>query len=136
MKVIGLDGREYVWPGKGHGEMAQSELNKSGLHKKIYEFLKLQFPLDVILQEIPLPGTSVPPLRLDFFIPNRMLAVEADGEQHYKFVPFFHETMVGFRKAQARDKKKLAWLENNNIQLVRLPENAEWECLLKNVLHG
>ena len=136
MKVLGLDGREYVWPPRGHDETTQGELQKSKLHLSILDFLKLQFPGDVILQELPLPGSSVPPLRLDFYLPLRKLAVEADGRQHYEFVAFFHKNLLEFHKSRARDKKKKNWLENNRIFLLRLPEDGDWECLLKNALNG
>ncbi len=136
MKVVGLDGREYIWPPRGHDETTQGELQKSKLHLSILEFLKLQFPGDMILQELPLPGSSVPPLRVDFYLPLRKLVVEADGEQHYKFVPFFHKNKMGYLKSMDRDKKKKNWLETNGILLLRLPERADWECLLKNALSG
>lgn len=102
--------------------------DKSSLHQAAYKLLKAFYPLVVICQEIPAccgPDT----LYLDLFIPNKMLAVECQGEQHYKFNKFFHANKLDYYKGVQRDKMKRSFCELNNILLVEFPFNegiAQW----------
>tara|TARA_R110000772_G_C13072156_1_gene416480 strand:+ start:36 stop:419 length:384 start_codon:yes stop_codon:yes gene_type:complete len=112
MKVIGLDGNEYNWkPASTHGK-------RSELHSKGVKVLESLFPHDNIIQEVPLAGTGKNPLRADVYLPNRNLIVEIHGEQHFKFVKFYHSTKANFMRAKARDVKKAEWCEINQIRLV------------------
>lgn len=130
MNVFGLDGKEYKWPPAGHGEVEQEKKYKSNLHKKAFEFLKKQFPNDVVLQEIPLPGTGKWPLRLDLYLPLRNLAVEIHGSQHFIFKSHIHGSLINFQKAKVRDKRKIDWCEINCIRYLMLAYNedeSEWK---------
>ena len=64
-------------------------------------------------------------------MPQSMLAVEVQGQQHYEHNPFFHGTdKFNFFKSLARDNEKRAFCEINNIILVELPYNEsdeQWE---------
>lgn len=55
------------------------------------------------------------------------MCVEVHGEQHYKFVPFYHNNILDFVKAQKRDKSKQEWCKINNISYVSLPYNETLE---------
>jgi hypothetical protein len=138
MKVTGLDNRTYTWPPKGHNESGREGLTTSKFHKTIFDFLREHYPQDEILQELPLPGTGLPPLRLDFYLPLRHLAVEADGRQHEEFIKFFHKNKLEFLRSQKRDRDKEQWLTLNQLTLVRLPvgKSDEWTGLLKGALTG
>jgi len=117
MKVYTFDGRQVKWKLNdytiGH---KPSQLCSQG-HLQARELLVNLFPLDLILEEIPIPELG---LTLDFFIPRSKIAVEIDGKQHYQHVPFFHKTKIDFRHAQLNDRRKTDWCELNNIKLVRL----------------
>ena len=70
--------------------------------------------------------------RFDFYLPQRNLIIEYDGEQHYT-------GWIGkdnLNEIQAKDKFKTEWCEKNQIQLLRIPyynyENIE--NIIKNVL--
>jgi hypothetical protein len=78
-----------------------------------------------ILEEVRIPGTI---LYLDFFIPLLDLAVEVHGEQHYKYIPFFHETKLEYYKSLKRDSDKIKFCEINNIRIVILKydERENW----------
>lgn len=43
---------------------------------------------------------------LDFYVRRLSLAIEVQGEQHYKFIPYFHRTYEGFLAQQRRDQFK------------------------------
>ena len=77
-----------------------------------------------IYEEVKLPGSVKPAkksvLYLDFFIPNAIMAVEVHGEQHFKYVPYFHKSKAGFAQAKKRDLDKKEWCRINEITLVEL----------------
>ena len=118
MKVIGLDGRQYNWNPSSN---KSSSRNKSNLHEKAKKLLDILFPHDRILEEVSLIGTNAGlrrgTLRADFFIPNRNLIVEVQGEQHFKFNNFFFKNKLSFFKAKARDRDKKEWCKINGIKI-------------------
>lgn len=59
-------------------------------------------------------------LRVDFYLPEKNLVIEFDGEQHYIYSPDFHRNFCDFIKARQRDKLKDKYCEENNIKLLRL----------------
>ena len=60
---------------------------------------------DVTLEEEYRAGNG---MRYDFCFPylDEMVAIEADGVQHDKYVPFFHGSEEGFEQSKARDFHK------------------------------
>jgi hypothetical protein len=89
------------------------------------------YPMDRILEEAVLPGTGG--LTADFWLPLRKTIVEVHGEQHYKFIPFFHNTMLNFYHSKKNDKNKIEWCEKNNIYLIELPFNESEQQWRKRV---
>lgn len=62
--------------------------------------------------------------RFDFYIihNSKKYAIEYNGEQHYKYNPFFHgHDIESFYKYQERDKKKEKYCKDNNIELITIP---------------
>lgn len=55
--------------------------------------------------------------RFDFFLPDYNLAIEYQGEQHYRDNKFFKDSL---EKVQARDEIKRAFCKNNNIELLEI----------------
>ncbi|NBQ16708.1 hypothetical protein EBU24_00130 [bacterium] len=120
MKVIGLDGKTYSW-NSGNVPDYDDSKPRSSLHLLARSVLKSIYPMDRILEEAVLPGSNG--LTADFWLPLRRTIVEVHGEQHYKFIPFFHNTMLNFYHSKKNDKNKIEWCEKNNIYLVELPFN-------------
>ena len=122
MKVKGLNGRDYTIPLKKY--MGSNRSKVSFYHSQAREIIQIVFSGDNILEEVKLPGTVNPSkkaaLFLDFFIPNLKIGVEVHGQQHFKYIPFFHKSKAGFMKARARDRDKAEWCDINNITLVVL----------------
>lgn len=119
MRVVGLDGKTYNWVFAG--QTCDEVENRSGLHLKARKLLKQLFPLDRVMEEVHLPGSQN--LRLDFFLPIRMMAIEVHGQQHYEYSPFFHGTKMNFIDSKRRDANKKQWCQNNDINLIELPYN-------------
>lgn len=126
MQVKDLDGNSHNWLLTGnmaHGKIA----NRSSFHLRAREIITKIFPTLQILEEVPIPIRRSETLYLDFYLPLKKVCIEVHGEQHYKFVAFYHHNMLNFLKSQKRDKEKLEWCEQNNISYIELPysENDE-----------
>jgi hypothetical protein len=127
MKVKGLDGKLHNWKLVGHVPLGDDSRPRSQFHVNARNLLTKIFPADRILEEVPLPGSSG--LTADFYIPSQKLMIEVHGEQHYKYVPHFHQNILGFFAAKKRDETKRRWCAINHIALVELnyKENIdEW----------
>lgn len=62
--------------------------------------------------------------RFDFYfeIGDKKFAIEYNGEQHYKYNPFFHGRDESvFLKYQERDLRKKEYCKENNIELIIIP---------------
>jgi hypothetical protein len=129
MKVVGLNGREYNLDLKKYIRNHRSK--RSYYHILARRIISNVFHGYNILEEVKLPGSRDPAKRsvlyLDFFIPNVKIGVEVHGQQHYKYVPFFHKSKAGFLHAQARDRTKAEWCELNDIELIVLKYDSSEE---------
>lgn len=131
-QIVDLDGVLHQWSltgGIAHGKMH----NKSELHLLARKLIKECFPTLQILEEVSVPIRKSETLYLDFYLPLTKKCIEVHGEQHYKFVPFFHINMMGFAKHKKRDQEKKDWCEINNIEYIELPFNesyTEWKSKL------
>jgi hypothetical protein len=125
VKVKGLDGKTHVWSFYGKMPDISDERKRSELHLRARNILKELYPVDRILEEVYLPGSTG--LYADFWLPLRNKIIEVHGEQHYKFIPFFHGTMLNFLSSKANDNKKRQWCELNGIVEVELPFNESDE---------
>lgn len=121
MKVTGLNGREYTLDLKKYSKQRSK---CSYYHKVARELLHDIFSGYSIYEEVKLPGTVNPAkksvLYLDFYIPNAIIGIEVHGEQHFKYIPYFHKSKAGFAMAKKRDLDKKEWCRINDITLVEL----------------
>ena len=67
-------------------------------------------------QEYRLPNNQ----RFDFFIENLNLAIEYNGQQHYKAIDFFGGEKT-FKRRQELDEQKRQYCKNNSIKLIEIP---------------
>jgi hypothetical protein len=101
---------------------------RSSLHKRARAILKELFPCATILEEVNIGHREN--LFFDFLLCQYNLAVECQGEQHYKFNSFMHGSSKTFRSSRRRDRNKEEWTKYNNFILVQLPYNEsddEWK---------
>lgn len=134
MRVIGLDGKNHSFV-LAHNQYAAAE-NKSSFHLAARKLIAKLYPWDTPYEEVTLPGTATKQhgvLFADFVIPRRRLIIEVHGEQHYKFNPYFHVDMSGWRLQQLRDADKLKWCKLNNWNYVELKydQQHEWQRQLE-----
>ena len=61
-------------------------------------------------------------LKFDFYLPEKNICIEFDGQQHYEPNKFFGGEKE-FIKRQIKDKIKNEYCQNNNIHLIRIKYN-------------
>lgn len=129
MNVKDLDGNSSNWNLVGNIVNNKVE-NKSSLHVRAKSLLTSLFPTLQLLEEVPINVRRSETLYLDFYLPLKKYCIETHGEQHYKFVSFYHSTIFGFLKAKKRDTEKKEWCELNGIKYIELPfdeTDDEWK---------
>ena len=62
-------------------------------------------------------------LFFDFYLPEILIAFEAQGSQHNTFIGHFHGDSLGFKKSKHRDRLKKEWAEINNVRVVEFYES-------------
>lgn len=60
-------------------------------------------------------------LELDCFNAELKLAVEYNGEQHYKYIPHFHATKEHFYNLKYRDELKKKLCQEHGVKLIIVP---------------
>lgn len=131
MNIVDLDGNRQVWHLTGHISKGRIK-EKSSFHLSARKLLTEMFPTFQILEEVPIPVRRSSTLYLDFYLPLNKKVIEVHGEQHYKFTPFYHRSMIVFLKAQKRDNEKKEWCELNGLEYIVLPYNKtpDWKEIL------
>ena len=66
-------------------------------------------------------------LELDCYDPELGIAVEYNGVQHYKFIPFFHKNKEAFLNQKYRDDMKRRICKENGILLIEVPYTVKIE---------
>jgi hypothetical protein len=132
MNIIDLDNNIISWNLTGHIAKGRVQ-EKSSYHLSVRKIITELFPTLQLLEEVPIPLRKSETLYLDFYLPLIRRAIEVHGEQHYKFVPFYHHSKINFLKAQKRDSEKKEWCEKNGIVHIALPyfeDTDKWKELL------
>ena len=136
MKITGLDGKIYAW---NFTKYNTSRADCSILHSRARILLHNLFPYDLIYEEVVLPGMKHEivqrSLIADFYIHAPRLMIEVQGEQHNKFVQFFHSNKLEYFRAKQLDSLKKQWCIINNITLIELPHDESdpyWENRIRN----
>lgn len=61
------------------------------------------------------------PLRFDFYIPKLNMAIEYDGEQHFRPIGWYTYDIASFTSMQTRDSIKNNYCKEHGIRLLRIP---------------
>jgi len=110
----GLDEREaenIVRQEKGVAKIGEKWINETLL----FNYIDILFPEYIVEREASPPWLGKQ--RLDIYISEIGLAVEYQGEQHFKAIDMFGGK-EGLKIARARDKEKLSKCIANNVSLV------------------
>ena len=131
--VDDLDGNQ-IKLNIGQGLARATRAGKSKYHTAARDLIKECFPTLQICEEITIPIKKGQRVYLDFFLPLNSKCIEVHGEQHYKFIPHFHQTPMNFAKHKKRDREKLEWCEINGIEYIELPYIEDLEQWRKRIL--
>lgn len=74
-------------------------------------------------------------LELDCYDPELKIAVEYNGEQHYKFNKFFHSNKEAFENQKYRDYMKREMCLKNGIKLIEVPYTIKTEDIESYLLY-
>jgi hypothetical protein len=96
--------------------------SRSKFQFSVKEFLKPFWSSDIVFEELKLVGTK---MSFDFYNANKKIAVEVQGQQHTKFVKFFHGNRFKYLEQLKRDQRKFRFCEINNIKLIEIYPNDE-----------
>jgi len=101
---------------------------------KIYSFL-IENKINFKHQKSFKKCKSKNKLTFDFYLIDKNILIEFDGEQHYKPIDFFGG-MKSFLLIQKHDKIKNSFAKNNGFKLIRIPffEFNNIENILNNVI--
>ncbi|OQB39975.1 MAG: hypothetical protein BWY04_01478 [candidate division CPR1 bacterium ADurb.Bin160] len=106
--------------------------NASNYHKKVGKVLYEMFNTSDIEQEKNMYIENITTIdrakkmRVDFFVKPFNLAIEVDGEQHFKPIAFSNSiTYEDFEQTIFRDKLKEQICAQNSWELLRIPY---WKC--------
>lgn len=117
MKFINASGRQEKLPNYKKYEINWESKSRSKFQKKIKDFLFFYWEHDRVFEEFKIVGSK---LTLDFYNDSKKIAVEVQGDQHNKYIEFFHKNRFEFAAQKDRDQKKLEFCENNDIKLVEI----------------
>ena len=97
--------------------------SKSKIQKRVKVYLEKYWQNHIVFEEFPVAGTR---LSLDFYNANKKVAIEVQGKQHTRHVPFFHgQNKYNFVNQLRRDQDKASFCELNNITLIEIYEEDE-----------
>ena len=91
--------------------------SRSKFQSKVKSFLEPYWKNDIVFEEFRIVGTR---LSLDFYNANKKVAVEVQGDQHVRYVKYFHKNRLKYLDQLKRDQKKLDFCELNDIKLVEV----------------
>ena len=93
------------------------------------QFLKKYWLGHVVFEEFPVYGTK---MHVDILNATAKIAIEVNGAQHDKFVPFFHKnSRLNYLKGIKRDHIKHNWLESNNFVVIQVLDSEVKELSKK-----
>ena len=114
-------------------EVCLDKRDRSNLHIVARRLLKEAYPTLQVLEETSIPIRKNKTLFLDFYLPIRRLAIEVQGEQHFKFTSVFHKSPQDFIQQQKNDSNKQEWCEINGLELriLRFDDQKNWADLIR-----
>ena len=97
--------------------------SRSKVQRQVKKFLKDYWSKCIVYEEFPVYGSR---MSVDILNATKKIAVEVQGKQHTKYVPFFHgSNKINYLNQLKRDQDKFKFWELNDIQLVEIYDGDE-----------
>lgn len=112
---------------KGLPRVGEGWISESQLFRK----LEAAFPNEVVQQHVH--PVFLGQQHYDVYFPERKIAIEYQGEQHYRPIEHFGGEEA-FKKGQIRDERKRNLSKQNHILLIEVSANYDIEVLLKKIV--
>ena len=90
---------------------------RSKAQTNVKKFFELYWNTHIVCEEFPVLSSR---MKCDLLNLTKKIAVETHGQQHDKFVPFFHKNRTAFKKSFKRDLQKYNWLEENGFKVIEI----------------
>lgn len=119
MKFKTLNGLEK-YKNISNRKISWDKKSRSNIQFEVKQFLKKFWYYDLVFEEMPVLGTK---MSLDLVNMTKKIVVEVHGQQHGKFIPFFHGNKNNYRRQLERDGKKEEWCQLNNLKYVDIYPN-------------
>ena len=78
-------------------------------------------------------------LFFDFYIKELNVLVEVQGQQHFKYVKFFHGEKQNFYKQKSRDNLKIQYIEENpqyTLVVINFDEDIDEQTIMAKLKEG
>ena len=72
--------------------------------------------------------------RMDIVVPEHKLCIEYDGEQHFRFIKFFHKTKKNFEKRKKQDKIKSKIMKDHGWKVIRFNYNQDEDYIERKLI--
>jgi hypothetical protein len=92
----------------------------SNAQTNVKKFFAQYWAGHIVCEEFPVLGSK---MRCDLINFTKKIAIETHGQQHDKFVPFFHKNRTNFKNSCKRDLVKHNWLELNGFKVIEIFDN-------------
>ena len=101
------------------------------MFREAVSVIKSVYPSEPLCAELYFEGAPAK-LYVDLYLPVRKIAIEVQGEQHFKFVRHMHGNKLNYLNAKRRDIMKRELLELNGIVLLyfNYNERSLWKKIL------
>lgn len=112
---------------RGPPKESKGEIECKRVLEKIFRVSFDKYRPDFLRNTVTSLGLDENNLELDCYNPDLRLAVEYNGVQHYKYIPFFHKTKDSFYNQRYRDYMKRELCDKNGIVLIEVPYTVKVE---------
>ena len=118
MKFITLAGRQRSVLKPKKYLIDWEAASKSKRQREVKKFLEKYWHKQIVFEEFPVAGSL---MTFDFYNASKKVAIEVQGAQHTKYVPFFHgKNKINYLSQLKRDQDKYNFCEINSIELLEI----------------
>lgn len=111
-------------------------MSTSKLQREVRSLLLMYFPscdIEENTRPVWLTNEDGNRIELDFYIEHLGIALEIQGDQHFRYVPFFHKTLDVYNKTRRTDAKKKDLCTERNIELIEIYNEPQATQVVKDL---